>query len=202
MGYPLSILLSSEIMTTVVAGFSRSLLEFQGALMPHSYLWRTRAGITNKQNNPRALINCWFERPYHQNHQSCFTQGRHFNSWELPDVNKSLELLSGKSSFNPDKQQSTGSGITARMQTMNIRHKTTSRISREYTKMTTGGIRTHARKEPRTYKALKSRQYLSGGKTLNHSPLQSRVRSGNSHICVNAFKPPTASCLLIPACIN
>ena len=88
------------------------------------------------------------------------------------------------------------------LKAMNTRHKAISRISREYTKMTEDEIRTHARNEPRTYKALMARKSLTG---VRPKPLGQRSRvfdRANSHIYVNAFKSLTASFLLITACIN
>ena len=87
---------------------------------------------------------------------------------------------------------------------MNIRQKVISLISREYTKMTADGIRTHACNETQTYRALKSRQFLFGRKTKTTRPPQSSVQSGEFTYCiyVNAFKPPNASFLSISAGLN
>ena len=60
------------------------------------------------------------------------------------------------------------------------------RISQDYTKMTTDGIRTFARNEPPTYKALKSRQSISVGKTLvTTRPLKS-LWQNRIFVCVIA----------------
>ena len=65
---------------------------------------------------------------------------------------------------------------------MNIIRKAISRISWEYSKMTTDRIRTHARNELRAYKAMKSLQFLSGEKALNHSAIEVRCSIGGIHI--------------------
>ena len=63
--------------------------------------------------------------------------------------------------MNQDSQQAILCyGDSTSMSWMKIRHGVTSRIRREHAKMNTDWIWTHARNESRTYKGLKSRQYL------------------------------------------
>ena len=81
------------------------------------------------------------------------------------------------------------SDVSAPVSGMNIRHLVRSWISQECRNI--GAHKndykwdwTPVRNEPQAFKALKSRQSLSGGKTFNHSPLQLSNSIGQIHIVV------------------
>ena len=72
---------------------------------------------------------------------------------------------------------------------VSTRYKVISRISREYTKMTADGIRTHAWREHPTYKALKSRQFPSGERPQPLGNCSRVFDRKNSHLFMWILNP-------------
>ena len=77
-----------------------------------------------------------------------------------------------------------------------------SRFCREYTKMTTDGIRTHAAMNFERRNFWSHDNLYRGGRPLPFGHSSRVLDWAISHICVKAFKPLTTSFLLLYVCMN